>query len=147
MAILHLSEKGTGKCLQWEYEGGTLRNARESRTDFTYPGSFTAAGKTYSSWKELCAEQIRKHGNGSICRDIYGQEVFVQLQEFPQRYSFDDLSWLGDERFYREFYIRQEDRICRVLYEDRQKTITVFEDTQFLYNPTISKMMDLHWIK
>lgn len=154
MVVLHLTEKantgqtkGTGKCLQWEYEDGTLRDAQEIRTDYIYPGPFTAAGKTYSSWKELCAEEINKHGYASICTDIYGREVFIELREFPQRYSFDDLSWLGDERFYREFYIWQEDRICRVFYEDKQNHIRVFEDTQYIYNTTINKMIDLHWIE
>lgn len=154
MVVLHLTEKantgrteGIGKHLQWEYEDGTIRDAQEIRTDYIYPGPFTVAGRAYSSWMELCAEEIHKCGYSSICRDIYGREIFVQLREFPQRYSFDDLSWLGNERFYREFYIRQEDKICRVFYEDKQNNIRVFEDTQYIYNTTINKMIDLHWIE
>lgn len=153
MAKLRFVEKqGTGrtsnigKHLVWEYEDGTVRDAKEIKNMFTYPGKFVAAGKEYSSWKELCAEEIRKHGDDSICRDIYGREIFMRLREFPQRYSFDSWDWLGNERYYHNFYILKEDRLCYVFYEDRQKNIFVYEDAEYLYNTDIERMYMLNWL-
>lgn len=139
--------RGIGQYIQWKNEDGSIRNAQERRTDYPYPGSFSAAGKTYSSWKELCAEELRKHGYSSICRNIYGQEVFVVLWEFPRRYSFDDLDWLGNERYYRHFYILKEDRLCHVLYEDKQKSIRVYEEEAYLDDSTLEKMRMLGWME
>ena len=139
--------RGIGQYIQWKSEDGSIRNAREQRKDYPYPGSFSAAGKTYSSWKKLCAEELRKHGYSSIYRDIYGREVFVELREFPQRYSFDDSDWLGNERYYRHFYILKEDRLCHVVYEDKQKSIRVYEEESYLYGATLEKMRTLGWLE
>lgn len=139
--------RGLGQYIQWKNEDGSVRKAQEQRKDYPYPGPFSAVGKTYSSWKELCAEELRKHGYSSICRDIYGREVFVELREFPQKYSFDDLDWLGNERYYRNFYILKEDRLCHVAYEDKQKLIRVYEEEAFLYGTTLEKMRMLSWME
>lgn len=153
MAKLHFVEKqgmgrtpNIGRYLVWEYEDGTFRDAKENKNKFSYPVKFIAAGKEYSSWKELCAEKIKTHGDGSICRDIYGREIFMRLREFPQPYSFDYWDWLGDERYYRSFYIWQEDRLCYVFYEDRQSSILVYEDAEYMYNTDIEKMYTLNWL-
>lgn len=151
MAKLHFAKRETSdrfpEYLVWEYEDGSLRLGMGTYRDLRYPGTFTAAGKQYSSCKELCAEQIEAHGRYMIYRDIYGQKIFIVQHEFPQRYSFDDMPWLGNDRFYWEFFIMQDDRICMIRYESRSTQIQVYDDVERLSDLDWKKMLELKWIK
>ena len=76
----------------------------------------------------------------------FGRKIFVVLHEYPQRYSFDELAWLGANRFYWEFFIMQEDRLCRIKYESGSTRIYVHDDYDCLPNLTIEKMREYKWL-
>lgn len=126
--------------VQWEYPDGTVRVPEESEMKFACPGSFTAAGKAYSSWQELCA--VREDEYGQICRDIYGREVFAEWERFP---CFDSYDYLYENRYYRWFYIREGDKLTCVYYKDEQKTIHVTEDVRRMRDRCWKAMQKANW--
>lgn len=122
---------------QWVYEDGTVRKPEESEVKFAYPGKFTAAGKEYSSWQELCTVK-----EGRICRDIHGREVIVEWERFP---CFDSYDYLYENRYYRWFYIREGDKLTCVYYVDEQKKILVTEDVWKIRERCWKAMKEANW--
>ena len=121
--------------VQWAYEDGTVRKPEESTAEFAYPGPFTAAGKTYTSWQQLCALTDK---DGRFCRDIYGRDVFCR-ERFP---CFDSYDYLHENRYYRWFFLRDGDKLTRVDYTDERRKITVTEDVQLLSETCWKQMQE-----
>lgn len=111
--------------LQWVLPDGSIRENREEKKEFAYPGAFTAAEKTYTSWRELC---ISDPENGCY-RDIYGRKVLSVQELFP---CFDTYDYLYEDRYYRWFFLCENGRLTMVMYADEENTITVTEDVSVM---------------
>lgn len=126
--------------VRWTMPDGTLRKPAPKERNFLYPGVFTAGGKIYSNISQLCVEKLDQWGH--ICRDVYGREVFAEWERFP---CFDSYDYLYEHRYYRWFYIRDNDRLICVYYEDEKKKITVTEDVKKLPDRCWKTMKELNW--
>lgn len=113
--------------IRWKSPDGSLRTPEESKKTFLYPGVFWAGGRPYASIHQLCAEKLDEEGHA--CRDVYGREVFAQWERFP---CFDSYDYLYENRYYRWFYIRNNDQLTCVYYTDERNKIEVTEDVKKL---------------
>ena len=113
--------------IRWQSPDGSLRTPEESKKTFLYPGVFWAGGRPYASIHQLCAEKLDEEGHA--CRDVYGREVFAQWERFP---CFDSYDYLYENRYYRWFYIRNNDQLTCVYYTDERNKIEVTEDVKKL---------------
>jgi len=113
--------------IRWQAPDGSVRKPEESKRTLLYPGVFWAAGRPYTSIKQLCAQKLDEQGH--VCRDIYGREVFAEWERFP---CFDSYDYLYENRYYRWFYIRSGDRLTCVYYADERKQIEITEDVKKL---------------
>ena len=109
--------------IRWQSPDGSLRTPEESKKTFLYPGVFWAGGRPYASTHQLCAEKLDEEGHA--CRDVYGREVFAQWERFP---CFDSYDYLYENRYYRWFYIRNNDQLTCVYYTDERNKIEVTEE-------------------
>lgn len=124
----------------WEYEDGTIREPEERDVEFAYPGTFTAAGKRYSSWQELC--HVMKDEYGHSCQDIYGREVFALRERYP---CFDVYDRMYENRYYRWFYIREGDTLTCVYRDDGRNIIRVTEDVAAMKEWQCNAMRNAQW--
>ena len=129
-----------GRQIVWVAADGTVRMPDEKHKDFLYPGLFIAAGKSYVSWKGLCAQQ---NENG-VCRDIYGREVFYMSERFP---CFDSYDYANENRYYRWFFIREKGKLTRIYYADERHKIEVTEDVENLENKCREYLQKAGWLK
>ena len=113
--------------IRWKQTDGSVRTPEESKRNFLYPGVFWAGGRPYTSIHQLCAEKQDEQGH--VCKDIYGREVFAEWERFP---CFDSYDYLYENRYYRWFYIRNNDRLSCVYYTDERNKIEVTEDVKKL---------------
>lgn len=111
-----------------------VRMPAESFKKFCYPGPFTAAGKTYETWDQLCRRETATPG---VCTDIYGRPVFCDAERFP---CFDSDDFLYENRFYRWFFILEKGKITRVFYTDECKEIDVTEDVANIEDDCLSEL-------
>lgn len=126
--------------VKWLLEDGSVRVPEETVRKVACPGDFTAAGKTYSSWEQLCHSREDEHGH--LCRDIYGREVFAEWERFP---CFDSYDYLYENRYYRWFFIREGDRLTCVHYTDGQDTLSITEDVYKLTRRCWEAMTEYRW--
>ena len=126
--------------VRWEGEDVSLRKPEEQKKEFCYPGLFWAAGRVYHSWKDLCHKKLDEDGH--VCRDIYGREVLAVWERFP---CFDSYDYLYENRYYRWFFIREEDALTCVDYTDEQKRIKVTEDAGCIREKCWKLMKELNW--
>jgi len=126
--------------VRWTMPDGTLRKPEPKERNYVYPGIFTAGGKDYCNISQLCAEKLDEWGH--VCRDIYGRDVFAEWERFP---CFDSYDYLYEHRYYRWFYIRDNDRLTCVYYEDEQKKITVTEDAVKIHDRCWKSMAEYNW--
>ena len=106
----------------------SVRIPTESSRRFSYPGNFTADGKTYQSWKQLYEVETDTSG---LYQDIYGKYVFYTSERFP---CFDSYDYLYENRRYRWFFILGKGKLTRVFYTDEQNHIHVTEDVANIEN-------------
>ena len=106
---------------------------------FRYPGKFTAGGKTYENWNQLCHRETETPG---VYTDIYGRSVFFDAERFP---CFDSDDFLYENRFYRWFFILEKGKITRVFYTDERKEIDITEDVANIEDNCWSKLGRLHF--
>ena len=139
VAFHHLRWDG-GRQIQWVADDGIIRIPEEQKKDFPYPGHFTAAGKTYSCWEELCTDPDE---TGFFCKDIYGRQVLYLSERFP---CFDSYDYIYETRRYRWFFIKERGKLTRVYCADERGTIQVTEDVQNLENRCREQMQKLNWI-
>lgn len=137
--IDHDLQMNSGHQIQWNCPDSTVRIPEEQDSFFPYPGSFTAAGRTYPNWQALCVEQEA----GPLCRDIYGREVFCISRLFP---CFDSYDYLHETRRYRWFFIREKGILTRVYYSDGRHKIQVTEDVRDLEDLCREQMEQYGWI-
>lgn len=114
--------------LERDAEGRPVRVREPSESRRTYPVSsgFTAAGMRYRDIRQLYVEHDRYK---TFCRDVYGREVLYLAERFP---CFDSHDYATETRFYRWFFLRQDDRLTRIHYTDETDKIYVTEDVQYL---------------
>ena len=103
-------------------EPAVTRVPVESSRKLRYPGRFTADGKIYQDWRQLCCKETNVSG---VYTDVYGRSVFCYAERFP---CFDSEDYLYENRFYRWFFILDEGKITRVFYTDGCNQIDVTED-------------------
>lgn len=82
---------------------------------------FFAAGKQYRSLQQLTATEIGKYHY----RDIYGRDVIALRELFP---CFDSYDYLHENRYYRWFFLRDDQKLTMVYYADTRDTLEVTED-------------------
>lgn len=109
-------------------EPKVIRLPVESSKKFRYPGRFTANGKNYENWGQLCHKETDIR---DVYTDIYGRVVFCYAERFP---CFDSEDYLYENRFYRWFFILDDGKITRVFYTDESKQIDVTEDAANIEN-------------
>ena len=125
--------------IQWRAEDGSLRISEKNEKQVFDCDNFSAAGKAYSGWQQLCAEKV---GEYHTFTDIYGRQIFAFERRFP---CFDSFDRMYEKRYYRWFYIREGDSLCCVYYEDEQKTIEVTEDLRHVYGDAWKAMKEMNW--
>ena len=125
--------------VQWRAEDGSLRIPQGGEKRTLPCNNFVAAGRQYSGWEQLCAEQTGEDGTFT---DIYGRDVFAFRQRFP---CFDSYDYLYEHRYYRWFYIREGDSLCCVYYTDEEKTIEVTEDVRLIADGAWKAMKEINW--
>lgn len=135
-----LSTSFAGK-LEWVSPDGKVREPEETKAEYAYPGSFTAAGKKYTSWKQLC---VTTDESGFFARDIYGREVFCMRERFP---CFDSYDYLYENRYYRWFFLREGNKLTRVYYTDERDVIHVTEDVRNLESKCWTEMKEKGYVK
>ena len=126
--------------IRWKNPDGSERKPEESKRTFLYPGVFWAGGRPYTSIKQLCAEKLDEQGH--ICKDVYGREVFAQWERFP---CFDSYDYLYENRYYRWFYIRNDNQLTCVHYTDGQNKIEITEDAGKLPERCWKAVQEYKW--
>lgn len=126
--------------IRWKQADGSVRTPEESKRTFLYPGVFWAGGRPYTSIKQLCAEKFDEQGH--VCKDIYGREVFAEWERFP---CFDSYDYLYENRYYRWFYIRSDDKLTCVYYTDEQHKIEITEDVKKLPERCWKAIRECKW--
>ena len=99
-----------------------VRTPVESTRTFGVNSGFTAAGRHYDSLEQLYVEY---DSTKTWCRDCYGREVLYLAERFP---CFDSCDFENEDRFYRWFFLRQNDRLTRIHHTDTTGKIYVTED-------------------
>ncbi len=125
--------------VQWKYDDDSIRIPEPSEENVFDGSSFSAAGKSYCSWQQLCAEESQ---NEYVFSDIYGREVFAYKERFP---CFDSFDYLHENRYFRWFYIRQADKLCCVYLADGRGTVKVTEDVRFIKDDAWKAMQETKW--
>lgn len=98
---------------------------------------FFAAGKHYDSVSQLCLEEDL---DTRRARDIHGREVLYLKERFP---CFDSYDLLYENRYYRWFFIRQDNSLTRVYQIDGRDRVYVTEDVRNLENKCWEQMKKL----
>ena len=65
--------------VQWKSDDGSIRIPQPSEESVFEGSHFSAAGKSYTSWKQLCAEQTVEP---YAFTDKYGRQVFAYKELF-----------------------------------------------------------------
>ena len=117
-------------------EPAVVREPLESTRKFSAKSPITAAGKKYTSIKQLCATPTE---DDSIYRDVYGRTVFCTQMRFP---CFDSYDYITENRYYRWFFIKEDNRLTRVYYEDESDVVIVTEDVENLESDCLEQMKE-----
>lgn len=126
--------------IQWKNPDGSIRIPEETKHTFPYPGVFQAGGRPYLSIDQLCARKLDEDGH--LCQDVYGREVFAEWERFP---CFDSYDYLHEHRYYRWFFIRTDNQLTCVYYEDEQGNVEVTEDVNKLRERCWKAIQELKW--
>lgn len=124
--------------VRWAGANGTIREPREKKRKAS-SGSFTAAGKQYSSWKQLCQTPTETIG---ISKDIYGRKVFYIMERFP---CFDSYDYLHENRYYRWFYLAEGGVLTQVYLEDGRATAEITDDVACITEKHWQEMLQQNW--
>ena len=125
--------------VQWKNDDGSVR-IPEAPEEKVFQGSqFSAAGKSYSSWQQLCAEQTVEP---YAFIDKYGRQVFAYKELFP---CFDSYDYLNENRYYRWFYILEADRLSCVYLADDRGSIKVTEEGRMIKDDAWKAMQETNW--
>ena len=106
--------------------GEVIREPQEKTREFIAGLGFAAGGKSYLSLKQLCREQ---DAAGTWAKDIYGRQVLCLKELFP---CFDSYDYANEYRYYRWFFLCEDNKLTRIQFTDTQRKITVTEDVRDL---------------
>lgn len=84
------------------------------------------AGRFYISPSQLT---VKLDKQGIWRKDCYGCEVFCVKERFP---CFDSSDFLHEKRFCRWLFLRENRKLHRVFYSDKQLLLSVTDDVRFL---------------
>lgn len=85
---------------------------------------FTFANKKYRSISELRVKQLADNSDYSLWRDTYGRRVVHYYERYP---CFDISDFLYEDRGYHYFYVKQEDELACLYYDDGEDKIKIFD--------------------
>ena len=97
---------------------------------------FFAAGRYYTSWRQLIAEHDMGYEH---CRDKYGREVVYAWEHFP---CFDSYDYANEDRSRHWFLLRKGDRLTYIQAVDGAFFVHVTEDVQDIRYSCWSKLKD-----
>ena len=112
--------------LRWVDENNPerYRDPIEKTTEYRVGRPFWAAGKKYRKLSQLLTESPK---GAPWYRDIYGREILHLAERFP---CFDSNDYLYENRYFRDLFICEKDRLTRIVVTDEEDTFTVTEDVQ-----------------
>lgn len=125
----------------WELPDGSVRVPQEKTQRVHYPGPFIVAGRLYTAWEQLCAKE---DASGQNYRDIYGREVAYLGERFP---CFDSFDYAHEKRYYRWFFLRENDKLTRVFYTDERNKIFVTQDVHLLEDKCCKRLISAGWLR
>jgi hypothetical protein len=126
--------------VEWHGADG-IRTPKEKNTIYQRGLPFFAAGRSYTSLKQLTAK--RKPGTTSHWfLDCYGREVFHVWEGVPRFDCYDS----GDERGFSWFFLCENNVLTRVFSSGSDK-IYVTEDVAFLENGCWQEMEQYGFLK
>lgn len=113
---------------QVDAQGVPLRvRTPESTTAVMPKTGFTAAGKRYRSLSNLA---YRWEGSSSYwATDLYGRDVLMVAEQFP---CFDSSDYLYENRYFRWFFLCEDEKLTCVCHIGTSDNVTVTEDVQDL---------------
>lgn len=139
--VKHDLRTDSGREIAWIGPAGQVRTPEERTKETLHPGLFKAAGKTYTSWKGLCA---KKGDQEDLYYDVYGREVVYIAELFP---CFDSYDYMNENRHYRWFFLKENEKLTRVYYTDTRPTIEITEDVRYVENRCMESLQQLGWIE
>lgn len=95
----------------------------EPHTETMPKKAFTAAGKTYSTPRQLVCKWEDRHSSWAL--DRYGRAVLAVAKRFP---CFDSSDYLHENRYFRWFLLCEDGKFTCVYHTDGTGTVTVTED-------------------
>ena len=102
--------------------------------------SFTAAGKLYNSWEDLCVKKtLRKY----LVKDVYGRVWAYTLERYP---CFDSFDRLHENRYFRWFVYREPGKFTLVSVDDGKNAVTVTENADDWRYICREMLQELGWI-
>lgn len=125
----------------WVDEKGDVRVPRENHKERRYPGLFTAAGKLYTSMKDLWH---RESETRDLYYDVHGRQVLCMAELFP---CFDSYDYMNETRHYRWCFIKENGKLTRVYHSDTMPTIEITEDVCQVENDCLERMRELGWLE
>lgn len=130
-----------GRRVDWIAPDGSVRTPQEKNRSFLHPGFFIAAGRPYTSWRQLCGYTRENEG---VFRDIYGREVLYLSERYP---CFDSYDYATEKRRYRWFFIKSGGKLTRVYVADDRRQLQVTEDVASVENQCLMKMRQVGWVR
>lgn len=127
--------------VEWELPDGSVRVPEEKTQCLSYPGPFIVAGRSYTSWEQLCAQEEE---NSLNYRDIYGREVLYIGERFA---CFDSFDYENEKRYHRWFFLRENDELTRVFYTDERNKIFVTQDVRELEDECHWRLKKAGWLR
>lgn len=130
------------RLVQWMVNGedgsaSLARTPREKIHKCLAAGGFWVADKYYASVKQLTKRTVEE---GSLWyQDIYGRDVIEVRERFP---CFDSHDFLYENRYYRWFYLIENEMLYCVYYEDQGTYVTVTNDVARI-SSSVYKIMHL----
>jgi len=128
--------------VEWvdETTGQLCRSPQEQTAAFQADGPFTAAGQSYTDVKQLTAQDL---GNG-LYRDVYGRTVLAFRERFP---CFDSYDAMHENRYYRWWFLLENQRLTRMYREDDRTELYVTEDVLNLECKCTRQLKEVGWVK
>lgn len=114
-----------------------VRTPREKVHKSLAAGGFCVAGKYYTNMRQLTKRTVEE--GSRRYQDIYGRDVIEIRERFP---CFDSHDFLHENRYYRWFYLIENEMLYCVYYEDEGTFVTVTKDVARI-SSSVYKVMHL----
>ena len=138
-----------------EYGSNTILQSRKPEARFTeYPvgDAFEAAGKVYSAEDMLRSsgqewvwdhDPSGYHDMAGTFTDAYGRKVCYLSERFP---CYDHYDRDYENRFYRYYFLCEDNKLTRIRFADGSKYVAVTEDAASIEYRHWRKLRSLKWI-